>query len=77
MKFARCVGPTAAAAAPQYTFDVSSLNSLRMLASDQGKHRGCMFRAYYLPRDHRTELAYALSTAEGRAGCVGGGVLGD
>eukprot|EP00969_Alexandrium_andersonii_P322665 14256374-Alexandrium_andersonii.AAC.1 len=48
-----------------------------MLASDQDKHRGCVFHAYYLPRDRRAELAHALSMAEGRAGRVGGEALDD
>eukprot|EP00969_Alexandrium_andersonii_P035548 1557364-Alexandrium_andersonii.AAC.1 len=52
-------------------------NSLRVLASDQDKHRGCVFRACYLPRGQRAELASALSMAEGRAGRVGGERLDD
>eukprot|EP00969_Alexandrium_andersonii_P276588 12225308-Alexandrium_andersonii.AAC.1 len=58
-------------------FGARTEDSRRMLASEQDKHRGCVLRAYYLPRDHRAELAYALCMAVGRSGCVGGGVLDD
>ena len=72
----RRVGPPTLPGVP-YTFDAQISDCLRMLASEDDRHRCCMFRAYYLPRDLRAELAFALSMAEGRAGRTGFEALDD
>eukprot|EP00969_Alexandrium_andersonii_P322374 14243929-Alexandrium_andersonii.AAC.1 len=41
LEFVRRVGPTAAAAAPQYMLDSHIEDSFRMLASERDETRGC------------------------------------